>query len=152
MLRAHSVCEANRVLAVDRPDLTMVDLDLPGDAALSLIGTLRGTEVVAVVSAGSAQLACAAMAHGATSVLVKPTAVGQGVAASARRAPHGVLSDRELYALLLVAGGTPDSEVGQILGLTVNVAKTVLTRVKAKFGVRRREHLVGEAFRGGLLK
>jgi DNA-binding CsgD family transcriptional regulator len=61
------------------------------------------------------------------------------------------LTPRERDVLRLVAGGGTNAQVAAELGVGEETVKTLLGRVYAKLGVRRRAEAVSVAQRAGLL-
>jgi DNA-binding NarL/FixJ family response regulator len=58
-----------------------------------------------------------------------------GVASSGHRAPHELLSRRELEVLLLLSKGVSLTKIGEILGVSVKTVSTFRARILAKIGV-----------------
>lgn len=148
---ATSVREAQHSLHAQSYDLVLLDLDALGDSALALITEQTSTDVVAIVSRFTAALGEVAIRQGARSWLFKATEPGHARIGALRRAPFGSLTEVELRILRLVAEGTPDAEIAKALGTTLAVTKSSLVRIRSKFGVTSRAHLVGEAIRLGLV-
>jgi DNA-binding NarL/FixJ family response regulator len=68
------------------------------------------------------------------------------------RAPgRAALSPREREVLRLVARGATNREVAEELGVQAETVKTLIARIFAKLGVRRRAEAVSEAHNRGLL-
>jgi DNA-binding CsgD family transcriptional regulator len=63
-----------------------------------------------------------------------------------------VLSRRLADALPLLVAGKTDREIGMILGISLHGADGLVRRLRELFGVHRREQVVAEAFRRGLVK
>jgi DNA-binding CsgD family transcriptional regulator len=61
------------------------------------------------------------------------------------------LSRREREVLGLVAAGATNTEIATALGIDKGTVKTLLARVYAKLGVRRRAQAVAAAYDRGLL-
>ena len=69
-----------------------------------------------------------------------------------RRAPgRAALSPRERQVLRLIADGNTNREVADELGIGDETVKTMVSRIFAKLGVRRRTEAVAEAHARGLL-
>ena len=160
-----------------RPDLVMVDLNLPGLGGLELIRRLSQEAPEArilVLSMHAEPLyvtrAMDAGAHGYLSKNVSPeelltavrkvagggryveSEVAQALAVRAAEAdePIGKLSPRDLEILRLLAGGRSLAEIADSLGIGYKTVANTLTAIKAKLGVSRTADLVRLALEMGV--
>ncbi len=178
----HVVAEAGdlaagaREAAAQRPDVLVVDLDMPGGSSLELIRGLteRDPHPQVVVISGNDALGFAqgALAAGAIGYVLKDhadTELVDAVHAAAERAQYlsasvsrrlaearraltgGVLSARETEVLRLIALGYTNQEIATQLGVSPRTVETHRAHVHRKLGMRTRAQLVGYALRRGLL-
>jgi DNA-binding NarL/FixJ family response regulator len=168
--------EAVRLAQQLRPDVILMDLRMPGMDGVTAITELGRKGVAARVLVLSTydtdSHVLPAIEAGATGYLLKDAprsellravraaARGEAVlspAAAAQlmkkvRSPSaGLLSQRELDVLELVASGTTNREAAARLFLTEATVKTHLLHIYAKLGVSDRAAAVAEAFNRGLL-
>ncbi|MEU9335862.1 response regulator transcription factor [Streptomyces sp. NPDC048290] len=162
-------------------DIRMPDLDgieatrlIAGDAALAgvkvLVLTTYDTDenIVAALRAGAAGFlvkdtrpaelldAIRTVAAGEALLSPGPTArLIERVVRSVEPLPGvgpGCLSGREREVLTLVARGLNNAEIGAALGLSPLTAKTHVSRIMGKLGVRDRAQLVIVAYESGLVR
>lgn len=167
---ASSAEEASSLVERRLPDVLLVDYRLPDGRGTELVRRLRGLGVTApaLLMTASAEpgLNEAVREAGAQGTVLKTGSVEEleaalrgivegGAAFDARHprrvAGHGALSPRERDALRLVAGGRTNVEIADELGVGAETVKTLLARVFAKLGVRRRAEAVAAAHDRGLL-
>ena len=165
--------DAIRSFAALRPDVTLMDLQMPGMGGVAAIRTIReqyprARILVLTTYDGDAQ-AAEALRAGAAGFLLKttlrrelldtiraihagrrhvPTAIAQEIALHASDEP---LSKREQSVLALVADGLANKEIAWELGLAEDTIKTHLKNVFAKLGVADRTLAVTTAMRRGIL-
>ena len=167
---ASSAAAALELVQRRSPQLLLVDYRLGNDAGTDLVRALRqaGVAVPAVLmTANPAEgLNEAARDAGAQATVLKSGQVGEllgilgAVAAGQtsfdsrhpRRAPgRAALSPREREVLHLVAEGRTNREIAAELRIGDETVKTLVSRIFAKLGVRRRPEAVAEAHARGLL-
>ncbi|MEV7283892.1 response regulator transcription factor [Streptomyces sp. NPDC093252] len=157
--------EATRLIAADDAlarvkvlVLTTYDSDenivsaLRAGAAGFLVKDTRPADLldaIRTVAAGEALLSPGPTARLIARVLAAPPGVG-GMGAGAG-GPEG-LSAREREVLVLVARGLNNAEIGGALGVSPLTAKTHVSRIMGKLGVRDRAQLVVVAYESGLVK
>lgn len=77
--------------------------------------------------------------------------LADAVAHSAGKAPHELLSPRELEVMRLIATGTPMTAIANALSISVKTASTYRARVLEKTGFRSNADIVAYAIRSGLI-
>jgi DNA-binding NarL/FixJ family response regulator len=167
---AHTAAEALDLVDRRRPALLLVDQRLPDLVGTELVRELRrqSVEVPAVLMTANAEEGFneAARDAGAQGTVLKTGKSEEllsslGTIAAGRpsfdsrhpkRAPgRAALSPREREVLRLVAAGSTNRDIAARLSIGDETVKTLLSRIFAKLGVRRRAEAVSEAHRRGLL-
>jgi len=157
-----------------RPDVTLMDLQMPGMTGLEAIEAIRAEVpaariVVLTTYAGDVQ-ALRALKAGATGYLLKSTLRRElldtirNVHAGRRQlqpevaheiAIHAVdeaLSEREIHVLRLVAAGRANKQIAWDLSLSEDTVKAHLKSIFAKLDVADRTHAVTVAARRGVIE
>ncbi|MFI9049533.1 response regulator [Streptomyces sp. NPDC053427] len=160
-----------------RPDVILMDLRMPGTDGVSatkeLVERGSGARVLVLTTYDTDSHVLPAIEAGATGYLLKDaprdellravraTARGDAVLAPSvatrlmnrvrTAAPAGLLSQRELEVLRLVAAGATNREAAAGLFITEATIKSHLLNIYAKLGVGDRAAAVAEAFNRGLL-
>lgn len=167
---ASSAAEAVDLIDRRRPDVLLVDHRLPDEVGTELLRRLRqaGLSTPALLMTANAQEGFneAARDAGAQGTVLKTghanellsalrTVIEGGAAFDPRhpKRPPGkaALSPREREVLRLVADGATNKEIADALAVGSETVKTLLARIFAKLGVRRRAEAVSEAHNRGLL-
>lgn len=153
------------------PDVTLMDLQMPGMDGIDAIGAILGVSptakiLVLTTYAGDAQ-AVRAIRAGAAGYLLKSClrtelldairAVHAGRRAMSPEISHAVaehaldesLTDREVAILGMVAEGHPNKQIARDLDLSPDTIKSHLKNIFAKLGVDDRTHAVTVAIRRG---
>lgn len=183
LLRAHPdmelVAEAcNGQEAVEaclqlRPDITLMDLQMPLLSGIDAMNAIRATwpeaRIVVLTTFEGDALARRALRAGAVGYLLKSMLRRElidtirGVHAGRFRVPVSValdlagrlteneLSVREMDVLRLVAMGSSNKRVGQLLNVTEDTVKAHMKGVLSKLGASDRAHAVAIALRRGLI-
>ncbi|MCL5746450.1 MAG: response regulator transcription factor [Acidobacteria bacterium] len=171
--RAASGQEAVELFREHRPDITLMDLRLPGMSGVEAIRVLRreypdsrfivlttyeGDENIhRAVQAGAQAYLLKGMPH---AELVKAIrAVHRGlrylptpVRESLEGRPHGpVLSDREMEILQLIVRGLSNKEIGRVLHITEGTVKWHVNIILSRLNVNDRTQAVVAAVRRGLV-
>jgi len=151
-----------------RPDVMLIDIDLPGMNGVQLVREvaprLPDTKIVMLTASGKTDDVVAAIRNGASGYLTKDMAgdalvrsvmgirsgdlpmprrmaaelVTRLVRPQSRAEPGTNLSDREQQVLRLVADGLTDREVGEALGISPRTVGRHVGNILDKLGVRNR--------------
>lgn len=161
------------------PDVVMMDLLMPGMDGITATGLIRErhpeTEVVALTSFVAQDKVQAALAAGASGYVLKDADADE-VASAIRAAHRGEvhlapaaareltkalrlpapdpaaepLTERERQVVTLVAEGASNKEIGQALFISERTARTHVSNILMKIGVRSRTQAALWAIREGL--
>jgi DNA-binding NarL/FixJ family response regulator len=164
--------EALDLFRKHRPDITLMDLQMPEMSGIDAMSSIRGEfpearVIVLTTHAGDVQVSRALKA-GARAYLLKGSlrkelldtirAVHAGhkrlsaeVAAEiAEHATDDVLTPREIDVLRLVAGGNANKEIAVRLSLTEETVKSHVRNILAKLGAHDRTHAVAIGVKRGI--
>ncbi|MFC6016870.1 LuxR C-terminal-related transcriptional regulator [Plantactinospora solaniradicis] len=168
----HEAGELVAVARARRPDVVVVDLELPGADMLAVVARLAEAAPGSAVLALSTQLtpealqrAIRAGARGFVDKnlppaelarLVRAVSLGERVfdpvaAVAALNPPESPLTDRELEVLRIVAEGLPLKEIARRLFLAHGTVRNHLSVIMRKTGTRNRLEAVRQAQRAGWL-
>jgi DNA-binding NarL/FixJ family response regulator len=165
--------EALDLFRTHRPDITLMDLQMPEMSGIDAIGAIRGEFpeariVILTTHAGDVQVSRALKA-GARAYLLKALlrkelletirAVHAGqkrlsseVAAEiAEHATDDALTPREVDVLRRVAGGNANKEIASQLSLTEETVKSHLRSILAKLSANDRTHAVAIGLKRGII-
>ncbi len=159
-----------------RPDVLVLDLNMPGGSSLDAVPQLRqdspGTQIVVLTMQSEPAYARRALSAGVVGYVLKDAAdeevvdairraavgerylhprLGARVAAEPHPAPPETLSERELQVLRMVALGHTNSEIADRLYLSVRTVETHRSHIQQKLRLRNRSDLVRYALAHGLL-
>ena len=155
------------IVQTEKPDVMLVDIDLPGMNGVQLVRELAprlpDTKIVMLTASGKSDDVVAAIRNGAVGYLTKDLAadalvrsvlgIRTGDLPMPRRLAaelvsrlvrpsggetNGDLSDREEQVLRLVADGLTDREVGEALGISPRTVGRHVSNILDKLGVRNR--------------
>lgn len=169
--------EAVRMAAALRPDVTLIDLSMPGlrsgDAIRQILAACPECRVLVLTMHDDAGYVTSALAAGAAGFVVKKVAdtellVGIRAVHSGRMfvdlsrtpVPHPAadrvrvpkaLSRREREVLKMLAEGHSNQEVADQLRVSVKTAETYRTRLREKLGLKGRADLFRFAVESGVL-
>lgn len=171
--QAGSGDEAIAAFARHRPDVTLVDLQMPGKDGIETIRALRALQadarlIVLTTFGGDARVA-AALNAGAAAYLLK-SMPGRQLADTVCEVYRGVhvmpqllrrelashyagdaLSPRELDVLRLAATGNSNREIGVLLAIGETTVKTHMSAILVKLGANDRTHAVTLATQRGFI-
>jgi DNA-binding NarL/FixJ family response regulator len=174
---AHDLASAERAVALDRPDVVLMDLNLgagPGGAEVTarLRALAAPPRVLVLTTYDTEADVLAALDAGASGYLLKDappeelwsgiraTARGETVLASSvaatlvRRAasPGPVVTEREVQVLELLARGLGNKEMARELLVSEATVKSHLSHVYAKLGVETRSGAVAAAIERRIIR
>ena len=158
--------------SVDRPDVVLADVRMPGiggvEAARRLLAVHPDATVLMLTMAEDTDGVARAVAHGARGYVRKDASreelsatlmqvLGGRVRSTAGRRVDGQpdppsLSERELQVLSGMARGRSNAEIGRELYLSEDTVKTHARRLFRKLGAADRAHAVAVGFRWGLVR
>ena len=164
-------------LRQDRPDLVLLDLNLPGIGGLELLRRMlledKGTRILVLSMHAEPLYVARAMELGARGYLSKNASADELLTA-VRRTAHGGryieseiaqelalravspghdlqdLTERDLEIMRLLAAGMGLTEIADALGIGYKTAANACSRIKAKLGVTRTNDLVRLAMTLGI--
>ncbi|HWE60047.1 MAG TPA: response regulator transcription factor [Solirubrobacteraceae bacterium] len=164
---ADNVDSARRYLRGHRPDVLVLDLNMPGEPSIEAIPTLRtefpDTQIVVLTMQNEPAYARSALGAGVLGYVLKESAdaelveairsacageqylnprLGAKVAAEPPPGPPDGLSERELEILRLIALGHTNSQVAEELFLSVRTVETHRAHIQQKLGLSDRAELV----------
>lgn len=165
--------EALELFRKHRPDITLMDLQMPDMSGIDAMSSIRGEFpdarlIVLTTHAGDVQISRALKA-GARAYLLKGSlrkelletirAVYAGqkrlspeaAAEIAEHAADDVLTPREVEVLRLVAGGNANKEIAAQLSLTEETVKSHVRNILAKLGANDRTHAVAIGLKRGII-
>jgi DNA-binding NarL/FixJ family response regulator len=172
--QASNAVEAIAEFRRHRPDITLMDLRLPGssgtDALIAIRGEFPEARIVMLTSSGSEAELQKAMRAGAAAYVLKTTpknellAVIRSVcrgqkyvsAEVAARLAENIgeesLTDRELQVLQLVRDGNRNKQIADRLSIAETTVNFHIKNLVAKLGANDRAHAVTIAIRRGLIE
>jgi DNA-binding NarL/FixJ family response regulator len=165
--------EAVTLFARERPDVTLMDLQLPTMSGLDTIRTIRRDDpdariIVLTMYQGDEDIH-RALSAGATTYLLKDTLsddlirIVREVHAGRRpiradvkarldeRASHPTLTPREIQVMELVAEGRRNKEIAALLGISEETVQVHLKNIFAKLKVSERTAALNVALRRGIV-
>ena len=172
--------EALRLAAEKKPDVVLLDVEMPGMGGVEAMKILRqrlpGTRVLFLTMHEDAALARQALLAGASGYIVKRAieselvgaihavcrdevyvhpALTRGLLSAAASAPPPAdaspLTRRESGILRLLALGYTNRQIGEELGLSIRTAESHRANIMGKLGLRSRAELVRWAVRQHLI-
>jgi two-component system NarL family response regulator len=166
--------EAVRLFGELRPDVTLMDLRMPGLGGVTAIARIRAgfpdARVVVLTTYDGDEDIYRALQAGARGYLLKDTATEEllrairVVSRGGRHVPAAVaarlteramagpaLTPREVEVLEQVAAGKTNKEIGAAFFIAEGTVKSHVVRILEKLGVRDRTEAVVEAMRRGIL-
>jgi len=143
--------DAARAIRADRPATRV--LILTASAEESLLREVMRAGCSGIVTKGRSvpELVRAVRAAAAGETVIAPATLDRVIAAGHSDAPVGLLTDRELEVLRLVADGLDTREVAARLDLSVHTVRNHLQRCIRKLGVHSKTQAVSAAIRRGII-
>jgi DNA-binding NarL/FixJ family response regulator len=156
-----------------KPDITLMDLQMPGMTGIDTIIAIRDeypdARIIVLTTHVGDAYARRALKAGARAYVLKSTArkellntirdvhrglrhVESNVATELAFQQHNVdLSDREVAVLTLIADGNSNRDVGAALGIQEETVKSHVKIILGKLNARDRTHAVTTAMRRGII-
>jgi two-component system response regulator NreC len=173
---AGDVDSARRYVRGHRPDVLVLDLNMPGGSSLEAIPDIRaespGTQIVVLTMQNEPAYARQALGSGVLGYVLKESAdaelveavkraaagdtflnprLGAKVAAEPPPGPPDGLSDREVEVLRMIALGHTNAEIAKRLYLSVRTVETHRAHIQQKLRLASRSELVGYALEHKLI-
>ena len=173
---ASDVEEARRFVRGHRPDVLVLDLNMPGESSLEAIPEMRAespeTQIVVLTMQNEPAYARQALSAGVLGYVLKEAAdeelveavrraaagdnylnprLGARVAAEPPPGPPDGLSDREVEVLRMIALGHTNAEIAEELYLSVRTVETHRAHIQQKLRAGSRSELVRYALKHGLV-
>jgi DNA-binding NarL/FixJ family response regulator len=165
--------DAVRLHRTHRPDVTLMDLRLPGKNGIETTREIRGeapaAKIIALTSYDGDQDIYRALEAGVRGYLLKEMVHSEVIRAirvvhAGKRFiplevtqqlngffPEVALTPREAEVLSLVARGFGNKEIGDVLGTASGTAKAHVQSILSKLGAKDRTHAVAIALRRGII-
>ena len=166
--------DAMEQFRVHRPDVTLMDLQMPGmsglealreilaewaDARIVVLTTYRGdAQVMRALKSGARGFMLKGMMRKELRDMIRSVHAGRRVVPPeiaielAEHADDDTLSLREIQVLRQVAHGNANREIAEILNVTEGTVKAHMKSIIAKLGAKDRTHAVLLAIRRGILE
>ncbi|HUE29048.1 MAG TPA: response regulator transcription factor [Solirubrobacteraceae bacterium] len=173
---ADDVDGARRYVRGHKPDVLVLDLNMPGGSSLDAIPEIRAeapdTQIVVLTMQNEPAYARQALAHGVMGYVLKEAAdeelveavrraaagdtylnprLGARVAAEPPPGPPDGLTEREVEVLRMIALGHTNAEIATDLYLSVRTVETHRAHIQQKLRVGTRSELVRYALDHGLV-
>lgn len=170
---ASSGAEALTQFRTHEPDVTLLDIQMPGMGGIEALTKIRGeypqARVIILTTYGGDVLATRALEAGAFAYVLKGAVrtellgtirsvhqgrrrIGDGIANTlAAHRGEETLTTREIEVLQLVAAGNSNKQIAAQLLVTEDTIKAHMKRIIAKLGANDRTHAVTLALARGIL-
>jgi two-component system, NarL family, response regulator NreC len=175
---AGDVADARRYVRAHRPEVLILDLNMPGESSLSAIPVIReespGTRVVVLTMQDDPAFAREALQAGASAYVLKEAAdeelvqavrvvaaggtfltpqLGARIAAASPEpaGPPDDLTEREVEILRMIALGHTNAEIAALLYLSVRTVESHRAHIQQKIRLTSRAELVQYALEHGLM-
>jgi len=157
-----------------RPDVTLMDLQMPEmngiDALIAIRGEFPDARIIVLTAYAGVALCMRAMEAGAQAYILKDSArtdlldtiravragkkfIHEEVAAElASHATDDALSEREIDVLSLVAGGNSNKLIADHLKIALNTVKGHVKSILSKLGANDRTHAVTVGLKRGIIE
>ena len=172
--QASNAIEAIAEFRKHRPDITLMDLRLPGSSGTDALVAIRGecpeARIVILTSSGSDAELQKAMRSGAVAYVLKTTpknellaiirsvhrgnkyVSGEVAARLAENMGQESLTERELQVLQLIRDGNRNKQIADRLSISETTVNFHIKNLVGKLGANDRAHAVTIAIRRGLLE
>ena len=156
-----------------QPDVTLMDLQMPGMNGIEAIIAIRSefpdARIIVVTTYSGDIQVTRALKAGARAYILKGHLAGElletirAVHAGQRRIPQEVaaevaehageegLTEREIEVLRLIAGGNANKEIGAQLSITEETVKSRVSSILSKLGANDRTHAVTIGLKRGII-
>ena len=156
-----------------QPDVTLMDLQMPGmngiEAIIAIRSEFPNARIIVVTTYSGDVQVTRALKAGARAYILKGNLAGElletirAVHAGQRRIPTEVaaevaehageegLSEREIEVLRLIAGGNANKEIGARLSITEETVKSRVSSILSKLGANDRTHAVTIGLKRGII-
>ena len=156
-----------------QPDVTLMDLQMPGmngiEAIIAIRSEFPNARIIVVTTYSGDVQVTRALKAGARAYILKGNLAGElletirAVHAGQRRIPTEVaaevaehageegLSEREIEVLRLIACGNANKEIGAQLSITEETVKSRVSSILSKLGANDRTHAVTIALKRGII-
>ena len=173
-----TAADAIRKIEQEKPDVVLLDLNLPGEEGISgverILSAAPGARVIVFTAYDVDEYVFGAMKAGARGYVIKGSPASELIRAirlvhdgdsylsptigakfarqsSATHKTNSLLTPRELAVLRLVAAGQSNRQIADSLGITERTVKFHVTAIFNKLGADNRAQAVALAGRRGLL-
>jgi DNA-binding NarL/FixJ family response regulator len=156
-----------------QPDVTLMDLQMPGmngiEAIIAIRSEFPNARIIVVTTYSGDIQVTRALKAGARAYILKGHLAGElletirAVHAGQRRIPQEVaaevaehageegLTEREIEVLRLIAGGNANKEIGAQLSITEETVKSRVSNILSKLGANDRTHAVTIGLKRGII-
>ena len=157
-----------------QPDVTLMDLQMPGmngiEAIIAIRSEFPNARIIVVTTYSGDVQVTRALKAGARAYILKGNLAGElletirAVHAGQRRIPTEVaaevaehageegLSEREIEVLRLIACGNANKEIGAQLSITEETVKSRVSSILSKLGAKDRTHAVTIGLKRGIIE
>lgn len=174
--RAATAHETLDEIARERPDVLVLDLELPDRNGLEILAQLKAAQpslrTVIFTAYGSRERVAAALRGGADAYVLKgtpsselleairtvasgraylPSEIAADFLGTLRESGRERLTERELQTLRLLAQGLSNKQICARLGISERTVKFHVSEILGRLGVSNRAHAVAVAQKAGLI-
>lgn len=174
--QAQTASETLALIAREKPNVLVLDLELPDRSGLDIIGeakrVLPALRIVIFTAYGGRERVATALESGADAYVLKgtpstelleairtvargqrylPAAIASELVDALRSPARARLTEREREILRLLAAGLANKEISARLGIAERTVKFHVSEILARLGASNRAHAVTVAQKAGLL-